>query len=85
MEINTVIEVQGFADFDVIYTDCIMVSAEKLNVNEIRKTFCSLNGLPENGKGLPINMLYDTTTEFISYLEKNGFTKLNTNKILFCD
>jgi len=42
MNFKTFIEVQAFGDFDILYTDCIMVSPEKLNVKKLRVNFMRL-------------------------------------------
>lgn len=86
MEIKTAIEVQAYADYDVIYTKCIMVSPDVRNVRDILNTFCISSGLPEpDGTGLPENMLSDTTDEFIKYLKKEGFTSLKRTEVIFTD
>lgn len=82
--IQTYIEVEAWGDFDVQYTACIMVADEKRDVDSIVKAFCAKNGLP-GMKGLPYNMLGDTTKEFIKYLKKEGFRELKTNKVCFSD
>ncbi len=81
---KTVIEVQAFGDFDIKYTDCIMVSEEKKDVKEIIKDFCVFMNIPDI-KGLPSNKLYDMTQEFIEYLKMIGFTKLKTTEVYMCD
>ena len=84
MEINTVIEVQAFGDFDVKYTDCVMVHSEKIDKNEILNEFYQMQGISSN-KGLDVRVLYDTTQDFISFLELKGFEKLETQSVYFCD
>lgn len=81
---NTFIEIQAWGDFDVSYTDCIMFCEGKRDVDSLTKTFCSLNGLPGT-KGLPYNMLSDTTEEFKKFLKKEGFRVLKTKQIIFSD
>ena len=77
---NTIIEVEAFGDFDVVYTKCIMVSEEKLDTNIIIKEFCEFANIPSI-KGLPYNKLNHYTDEFIVYLEMIGFTVLKTTQI----
>lgn len=53
MEFKTVIEVKAFADFDVIYTECVMVSSEELNVKDVMSEFYKIQGITSNkGFGL---------------------------------
>ncbi len=84
MDINTAIEIEAYGDFDMKYTECVMVSSENKDVNQIVKDYCSLRGL-DSTKGLPSNMLNDTTNDFINYLKKLGFSKLNTKSVCFSD
>lgn len=51
MELNTFIEVQAFGDFDIKYTDCVMVHCEKMDKNEILEEFYQVQGITSN-KGL---------------------------------
>lgn len=81
---NTIIEVQAFGDFDVKYTDSIMVHDDKLDKEEILKEFCSLKGI-ESNKGLDYKILNRITEEFVLFLESKGFKKLKTDPIYFCD
>lgn len=85
MEINTSIEVQAYADYDIRYTKCIMVSSDIRNVDDILSTYLKLRGLPSDAHGLPYNMLKDTTDDFIQYLKKEGFEELKTKEIIFTD
>lgn len=84
MELNTFIEVQGFGDFDVKYTDCIMVHSDKIDKNEILKEFYQIQGIISN-TGLDYRKLYDITQDFISFLELKGFKRLETQSVYFCD
>ncbi len=81
---KTIIEVKAFGDFDIMYTDCIMVSTEKMDVKEVIKDFCVFMNIPDI-KGLPDNKLYEITQEFIEYLEMIGFNKLKTTQVYMCD
>jgi len=84
MELNTFIEVQAFGDFDVQYTECIMVHSDKINKDEILKEFYQIQGITSN-RGLDDRELYSTTQDFIAFLELKGFKKLQTQSIYFCD
>lgn len=84
MELNTFIEVQNFGDFDVKYTDCIMVHSDKIDKNEILKEFYQIQGITSN-TGLDYRKLYDITQDFISFLELKGFKRLETQSVYFCD
>ena len=86
MEVKTTIEVQAYADYDIRYTKCIMVSPDYRDVKDILKTYCTLRGLPNSeGKELPNNMFDDTTNDFIKYLKKEGFKELKSTEIYFTD
>jgi len=84
MELNTFIEVQGFGDFDVKYTDCIMVHSNKIDENEILKEFYQIQGI-ESNTGLDYRKLYNVTQDYIAFLELKGFKKLKTYAVYFCD
>lgn len=84
MEIKTAIEVQAFGDFDVKYTDCVMIHSDKMDKNEILKEFYGIQGITSN-KGLDDRKLYDITQDFISFLELKGFKRLETQSVYFCD
>jgi hypothetical protein len=84
MELNTFIEVQAFGDFDVKYTDCIMVHSDKMDKNEILKEFYKVQGITSN-VGLDYSQLYNITQDFISFLELKGFKRLETQSVYFCD
>lgn len=84
MEINTVIEVQAFGDFDVKYTDCVMIHSDKIDKNEILKEFYQIQGITSN-KGLDYKILRNITEDFISFLELKGFKRLETQSVYFCD
>lgn len=81
---NTIIEVQSFGDFNVKYTDSIMVHDDKLDKEEILKEFCALKGIKSN-KGLDYKILNRITEEFVLFLESKGFKRLKTDPIYFCD
>ena len=83
MKFKTVIEVEAFGDGN-LYTECIMVTTEKLNLDELLKEFYILEGI-ESNTGLDIRIMRETTENFISILELKGFNKLKTKKIYFCD
>ncbi len=84
MNFKTIIEVQEYGDFDVLYTECIMVSNEEKNVDTIVQDFFKLKNIP-NTKGLRYSELYKLTKEFIVYLYSIGFTKLETKTVHFSD
>lgn len=84
MEIKTVIEVQQFADFDMVCTKCIMVSNEKFLKFELLNEFCNINNIPSI-KGLDCNKLNQYTEDFVTFLELKGFTELKTFKVLLSD
>jgi|GEM_PF-4641606 len=81
----TYIEIQGWGDFDVRYTDCIMVSPDFHNFPFLDKEFFELEGI-NSFKGLDYRKLREHTANYISFLELKGFKKLKMNReILFCD
>jgi hypothetical protein len=84
MEINTVIEVQAFGDFDILQTECIMVSSDKHDTEAIFNEFYKLIGI-ESNTGLGRMILMDIREDLIAFLELKGFFKLKTNPIYFCD
>ena len=84
MELNTFIEVQAFGDFDIKYTDCVMVHSDKIDKNEILKEFYQVQGIISN-TGLDYRQLYNITQDFISFLELKGFKRLETQSVYFCD
>lgn len=84
MEINTIIEVQAFADFDIIYTECVMVHSDKIDKNDIMIEFYQIQGINSN-VGLDYNILRTITIDFIAFLELKGFKKLETQSVYFCD
>lgn len=84
MQIKTIIEIEKYVDFDMLSTDCIMVSFEKYNVKTIVKDYCELRGLPSLD-GLPDNMIDDTRVDFIKYLKGIDFFILKTKKVCISD
>lgn len=80
---ETIIEVQAFGDFDIMYTECVMVSDIKFDINELQKEFCEIENIP-SFRGLK-GSLYELTYNFIAFLELKGFKKLQTTPIYFCD
>ena len=81
---NTIIEMQVFGDFDVRCTNCIMVSDEKLNIENLQKEFCDIERIP-SFKGLEVHNLSMLTDKFILFLKTKGFRKLQTTELYFCD
>lgn len=81
---GTYIEIKKWGDFSDKYTFLIMFTEEKFNVKNLVKEFCSINGL-ESDEGLPLNMLNDTTDEFIKFLKKCGFKSIKTHEVIFSD
>jgi hypothetical protein len=82
----TIIEVQAFGDFDMLYTECIMVSGGKHEKEELIQEFCVISGLDStDGKGLKYNMLREVTSDFIAFLSLKGFVKMETQKVYFSD
>lgn len=84
MELNTFIEVQAFGDFDIKYTDCVMVHCEKIDKNEMLEEFYKVEGITSSN-GLDYRKLYNITQDFISFLELKGFKRLETQSVYFCD
>lgn len=90
---GTFIEVEAFGDFDMKYTEAILYSEEKRDVEEIQKRFCEINGLPgfKDLQYFPAyketySFLGDITKKFIEYLKtKEGFKVLKTKSVYFCD
>ena len=48
MELSTFIEVQDFGDFDVKYTNCIMIHSDKVDKDEILKEFYQIQSITSN-------------------------------------
>ena len=84
MEINTVIEIQAFGDFDIKYTVCIMVHSEKIDKGYLLKEFYKIQGILSN-QGLSNETLSTINDDFIAFLELKGFRMLETEMIYFCD
>lgn len=83
MELSTFIEVQDFGDFDVKYTNCIMIHSDKVDKDEILKEFYQIQSITSN-IGLNNNQLQNITENFIQFLELKGFKRLETQKVYFC-
>lgn len=83
-EMSTFIEVQSYGDFDIKYTNCIMVHYDKLDKIEILNEFYKLQGITSN-EGLDYKILSTITEDFICFLELKGFKKLQTQSVYFCD
>ncbi len=81
---KTIIEVEAFGDFDVMYTVVIMVSEEKIELSSLQNEFCQIEGIA-SFKGVPNNRLYETTENYIAFLKLKGFKALATQKVYFCD
>jgi spore coat polysaccharide biosynthesis protein SpsF (cytidylyltransferase family) len=84
MKIKTAIEVQIFGDFDMKYTECIMVSPEYFNKQDLINEFCELEGITSI-KGVAWNKLNHYTQAFIKFLELKGLVKLKTDEVYFTD
>lgn len=83
---GTIIEIEAYSDYDMRYTDCIMVTEEQFDVKGLVRSYCSLRGLPnETLSGLPDNMLNDTKEDFKKWLKKQGFRILSTKKVCISD
>jgi len=80
----TVIFVKAWGDFDVKYTFATMVCPYKQNVESLKQAFCAKMGIP-SFNGLPENMLYDLTEEFVKFLKKNDFKRLEGEEVYFAD
>ena len=78
--IQTTIEIEKLGDFDVSYTDVVMVSPDKRDVKGLVKTFCELNGLKSLGD-VPYKRFEDVNEKLIRFLKKEGFRILKTDKI----
>ena len=79
--VRCAIEIQKYGDFDMRYTDTIMISDNDHSVKTLKKSFCDqhqidLSNLP-HGK---INYYAD---EFIKFLKERGFKPLKTKEIIF--
>lgn len=81
---ETIIEVQAFGDFDIMYTECVMVSDIKFDINELQKEFCEIENIP-SFHDLQRSSFYELTYSFIVFLELKGFKKLQTTPMYFCD
>ena len=77
---GTAIEIIGLADFDIAYTESIMVSEETLNAKDLAKSFCRENNI-KNLSELPLGTSYDVRDNFKQYLRKIGFKQLKTTQI----
>lgn len=81
---ETVIEIQAFGDFDIKYTECIMVSDEKHGLKTLLKEFYEIEGITST-HGNDYKKLNAITNNFIAFLQLKGFKKLKTKEIYFCD
>jgi len=84
MEVKTTIEIQKYGDFDMKYTDCIMVSNEKHRQKKLLKEFYDIYNI-KSSSGMDSSMLDKLTEDFICFLEMKGFTKLKTYEVCFSD
>ena len=84
MEINTIIEVQCFADCGTTCTQNIMVHNDKLDTKIIYQEFYTMKNI-ESNKGLDYRQLSALTDEFVDFLKSKGFTELETEKFYFTD
>lgn len=84
MEIKTAIAIAAYGDFDVKYTDKVMITEEVRDVKSIVKNYCNLRGIPGTS-GLPNNMISDVREDFVKFLKKEGFRELKTTEVCFSD
>ena len=89
---GTIIELEAWGDYDMLYTDCIMVTEEVWTVSSLISSFVEDIGfkgdvdIRKDGiNGLPYDMLSDFNSEFKKYLKKQGFRVLKTKKVHFSD
>jgi hypothetical protein len=81
---KTFIEVQEFGDFDMKYTNCIMVSDDNIDKQTLLDEFYKLEGI-ESYRGLDYLILDEITEKFINFLKSKGFKRLKTQSVFFCD
>lgn len=81
---STIIEVLAWGDFDVQYTEAILVSPDKLDIETLKTEFCTEQGI-DSFTGLEYSKLSSLTQSFIKFLKKRGFRDLSTTKVYFCD
>ena len=81
---NTVIELLGWGDFNVQYTDAILTSHDVLDVDVIKQEYCDQVGI-DSFNGLPYNTLNNHMIEFKKFLLDRGFSELKTKSVYFCD
>lgn len=84
MIIRTSIEIQAYADFDISYTKCIMVSNIEYNPTDLLNEFFQINGITSTN-GLDLRILATITDDYIAFLELKNFKKLPTFKTIFSD
>jgi hypothetical protein len=81
---KTVIELKQFVDFGVLNTNCIMIHSDKLDLDNLLDEFYRLKGI-KSYRGLSEDVLRTINNDFISFLRKRGFKRLETQSIYFCD
>ena len=59
----------GLGDFDISYTESIMVSEETLNAKDLAKSFCNENNIKDLTE-LPSGASYDLRDKFKKYLSR---------------
>lgn len=84
MVIKTSIEIQAYADFDIPYTRCIMVSNVDYNPTDLLNEFYQIFGITSTS-GLTYKQLSTVTDDYIAFLELKGFKSLPTCTIIFSD
>lgn len=84
MIIRTSIEIQEYADFNIPYTKCIMISNVDYNPSDLLKEFFQTQGITSTS-GLDIRDLTTITDDYIAFLELKDFKKLPTFKTIFSE
>lgn len=79
---ETKIEVKSLGDFDIPYTEVIMVLKEKIDPEIIIKEFLDMEGI-KSTQGIDCRDVRKITEDFIVFLKLKGFSKLNTYEVLF--
>lgn len=90
------IEVKGYADFDIPYTVCIMESDTEYDIKSLLTEFATKQKLKSyEGKdieikndgvsGLSYKELRGTTEKWILFLKNRGFKATKTKKVIFSD
>lgn len=82
---KTIIEIQGWGDFDVKYTEGIYYSELKYDRDSLVEEFCKKYNYPSEDGIQNDSLISSAPNKFANFLQGKGFKKLKTEKVLFSD